>query len=59
MASKQQRKPELTTRQAILKLTGVSHYVVQFECDECASVIPQKLVLVPSEPSVNDECRVE
>ena len=59
MASKQQRKQELTARQAVLKLTGVSHYVVKFECDECISVIPRKFLLDPPEPLVGDECRVE
>ena len=51
MLSKQRRKQELTTSQAILKLTGVSHYVVQFECDKCISVIPRKLLLNPPEPA--------
>ena len=47
------------TRQAILKLTRVSHYVVQFECDECISVLPCKLLLDPPEPSDGDECCTE
>jgi hypothetical protein len=55
-ASKQQRKQELTARQAVLKLTGVSHYVVKFECDKCIRVIPRKFLL---DPLVGDECRVE
>ena len=33
--------------------------MVQFECDECISVVPRKLILDPPEPSVGDECRVE
>ena len=59
MAARGHCKQELTTRQAILKLTGVSHYVVQFECDKCIGVIPRKRLLDPPEPSVGDECRVE
>ena len=43
-------------RQAILKLIGVSYYVVQFECDECINFIPWKLILDPPEPSVGDKC---
>ena len=44
--------------QAISMTTGASHYVVQFECDECVSV-PCKLILNPPVPSVGDECCVE
>ena len=33
--------------------------MVQFECDECISVVPRKFLLDPPEPSVGDECLVE
>ena len=33
--------------------------MVQFECDECISVVLCKLILDPPEPSVGDECQVE
>ena len=56
MTSNLQHKQELTSRQAILKLTGVSHYVVQFEC---ICVVSSKLILDFPEPSVGDECQVE
>ena len=59
MASIQQKDKELTTRQVIVKLTGVRHYVVRFECDECICVIPRKFLLDPPKPSVGDECLVE
>ena len=58
MASIQRQDKELI-RQAILTLTGVSHYVVRFKCDECISDIPRKFLLDPPEPSVGDECLVE
>ena len=45
--------------EAISKTTGASHYVVQFEVDQCISVVPRKLLLDPPVPSVGDECRVE
>ena len=53
----------MTDRQALLqaisKTTGASHYVVQFEVDQCISVVPRKRLLDPPVPSVGDECRVE
>ena len=33
--------------------------MVQFDCDECVSVVPRKRLLDPPVPSVGDECRVE
>ena len=33
--------------------------MVQFECDECISVIPHKFILYPPEPLVGDKCHVE
>ena len=45
--------------QATSETTGASHYVVKFECDECVSVVPRKLILIPPVLSVGDECRVE
>ena len=44
----------MTTRQAILKTA--CHYLVQFECDDCLSVVKRKNVLEPPVPSVGDEC---
>ena len=32
---------------------------MQFECDECISVVPCRLLLDPPMPSVGDECCIE
>ena len=33
--------------------------MIQFKCDKCVSVVPQKRLLHPPVPSVGDECHVE
>ena len=52
----------MTDRQNILRViqesTGPSHYLVQFDCDECISVITHKQLLRPANPAVNGECWV-
>ena len=52
----------MTDRQAVLKAiqesAGPSHYLVQFDCDECISIITRKQLLRPSVPVVNGECWV-
>lgn len=51
-----------TTRQSIrqaIQLSSIpSHYVVQFDCDECICVITRKQLLTPAVPSVGEEATV-
>jgi hypothetical protein len=50
----------MTHRQAYLKAihdsAGPSHYLVQFDCDECISIITRKQLLRPPVPVVDGEC---
>ena len=50
----------MTDRLTILKViqesAGPSHYLVQFDCDECISIITRKQLLRPSVAVVNGEC---
>ena len=52
----------MTDRLTILKViqesAGPSHYLVQFDCDECISIITRKQLLRPSVAVVNGECWV-
>ena len=52
----------MTDRQAVLKAihesAGPSHYLVQFDCDECISIIRRKQLLRPPVPVVSGECWV-
>ena len=48
----------MTARQAILKTAQPSHYLVQFEIDECVGIVPRRHLLEPPIPSINDVCRV-
>ena len=49
----------MTARQAIIKTAQRCHYLVQFEIDECVSIVQRKHLLEPPIPSVGDACRVE
>lgn len=49
----------MTARQAIIKTAQPSHYLVQFEIDECVSIVQRKHLLEPPIPSVGEACRVE
>ena len=48
-----------TGRQAILKTAQLSQYLVQFEIDECVSIIQHKHLLDPPIPSIGDVCSVQ
>lgn len=48
----------MTARQAILKTAQPSYYLVQFDVDECVSIVQRRHLLEPAIPSVADACRV-
>ena len=52
----------MTTRESIIQAihltTTPSHYVMQFDCDECVCVLTRKQLLAPSVPSVGSEATV-
>ena len=49
----------MTDRQGVLKAihksAGPSHYLVQFDCDECISIITRKQLLRPPVPVADME----
>lgn len=48
-----------TDRKTLLQaISKTSHYMARFECDECASVVPQKCLLDPLVPSIGDTYRI-
>ena len=48
----------MTPRQAVLQSFGPSHYVVQFDCDECISTISRKQLVRPPQPHLGEQCWV-
>ena len=48
----------MTPRQAVLQSFGPSHYVVQFDCDECISTISRKQLVRPLQPHLGERCWV-
>ena len=46
----------MTARQAILQSVGPSHYVVQFDCDECIATVNRKQLVRPPLPLLGEQC---
>ena len=46
----------MTARQAILLSAGPSHYVVQFDCDECIATVNRKQLVRPPLPILGEQC---
>lgn len=45
----------MTSRQTILQSAGPSHYIVQFDCDECIATITHKQLVRPPLPLLRDQ----
>ena len=61
--AEESERPSGTLQQSVKQLkrstAPSSHYLVKFECDECISVIKNKIILEPPLPLVGDECWVD